>query len=71
MWYHYANIHNGVCIELKIPKHMFEVVKMGYDTKYTIDRNKIHITTEEAKKFLSHKSICGKYEDEKRIFYIK
>lgn len=71
MWYHYANKHNGVCIEFKFPAQTFEVVSIDYETPYSIDKNKIGITPEEAKEYLSHKSKCWIYEEEKRLFYIK
>lgn len=70
LWYHYADKHNGVCIELNIPEQLFHAVRINYKTPNTINKNNINITPEEAKQYLSHKSKCWIYEEENRLFYI-
>jgi hypothetical protein len=80
MWSHYANSHSGFCIEYEFDKlntfdikykehfssHLNCFEKVNYSDK-PFNLNKIIIKREDIIKFLFHKNIKWKYENEWRI----
>lgn len=68
LWHHYANKHNGVCIEIEISSKDWKPTEIKYDGKRQ-DLNDASITIDEAREYLTHKSHCWRYEDEIRLFF--
>lgn len=70
LWHHYANEHNGVCLELNLPDEDFDFNPIEYDGMIE-DLNEVGISIGNARRFLSHKSKYWMYEEEIRAFYKK
>lgn len=80
MWSHYSNSHSGFCIEYEfdslkmldikykehIPPNLNHFEKVNYSDK-PFSLNKLNINFTDIEKFLFHKNIKWKYEEEWRI----
>lgn len=53
LWHHYANKHNGVCIEIEISSKDWKPTEIKYDGKRQ-DLNDASITIDEAREYLTH-----------------